>query len=195
MAIQSGSNPKLMDQPVNVIDNKVYNYTNASCSSISQHHKQTLYYLIRLIMNNMYTVVLFLIVFTSTSSTFCLSSNNAGGQEIFMVVDDETTVHDAGMGTSKANPVQIGQFLLEDGNVLTLSRKSSPSPNCIGLNQPCGALHWCCAGLVCDGVFSGRCQPSEGCRYPGTFCGVGFPCCPPYQCDGGPAGALAGVCA
>lgn len=91
--------------------NKVYKYANASCSSISQHHKQTLYYLIRLIMNNMYTIVLFLIVFTSTSSTLCLSSNNAGEQEIFMVVDVETTVHHAGMGTSKVRSQIVDDFI------------------------------------------------------------------------------------
>ncbi|GJS40986.1 hypothetical protein Tco_0566029 [Tanacetum coccineum] len=44
-----------------------------------------------------------------------------------MVVNDQTTMHDAGMWMSKANPVQIGKFLLEDGKELKLSRKSSPS--------------------------------------------------------------------
>ncbi|GKE15920.1 hypothetical protein Tco_1423497 [Tanacetum coccineum] len=39
-------------------------------------------------------------------------------------------MHDAGLGMSKANPAQIGKFILEDGKVLTLLRKSSPSRNC-----------------------------------------------------------------
>nr|GEU64824.1 hypothetical protein [Tanacetum cinerariifolium] len=55
------------------------------------------------------------------------------------------------------NPIQIGKFLLEDGKVLTLSRKSSLSASCITPDQPCGALDWCCEGLYCDGFFDGRC--------------------------------------
>nr|GEZ04615.1 tetratricopeptide-like helical domain-containing protein [Tanacetum cinerariifolium] len=82
----------------------------------------------------MYAMVLFLVVITSTSSTLCVSSNkNNGVPEIYMVVDDQlTTVHDSGRAMSKANPIQIGKFHLEDGKVLTLSRKSSPSRNCVG---------------------------------------------------------------
>ncbi|GJU86138.1 hypothetical protein Tco_1293684 [Tanacetum coccineum] len=57
-----------------------------------------------------------------------------------------------------ANPVETGNFILEDGKVLTLSRKSSPSRNCIYQGQPCGALDWCCEGLVCDGFFKGTCN-------------------------------------
>ncbi|GJS07558.1 retrotransposon protein, putative, ty1-copia subclass [Tanacetum coccineum] len=57
-----------------------------------------------------------------------------------------------------ANPVETGNFILEDGKVLTLSRKSSPSRNCIYQGQPCGALDWCCEGLVCDGFFKGTCK-------------------------------------
>nr|GFA05365.1 RNA-directed DNA polymerase, eukaryota [Tanacetum cinerariifolium] len=60
----------------------------------------------------------------------------------------------------KSRRVQIGKFLLEDGKELKLSRKSSPSRNCVYLNQPCRALDWCCDGLYCDGVFNGRFQPS-----------------------------------
>ncbi|PWA70845.1 hypothetical protein CTI12_AA285320 [Artemisia annua] len=56
------------------------------------------------------------------------------------------TVHDAGIGISKANPRQFGKFILEDGKVLTLAQKSSPSKNCINADQPCGLLHWCCEG-------------------------------------------------
>ncbi|PWA50471.1 hypothetical protein CTI12_AA411320 [Artemisia annua] len=99
----------------------------------------------------MYAMVLFLVVITSTSSTFCVSSGNDGDQEIFIVVDDQTTMHGggAGIGMTKANPVQIGKFLLENGKELTLSRKSSPGMNCINLGQPCGALDWCCHGLYC----------------------------------------------
>nr|GEY01680.1 ribonuclease H-like domain-containing protein [Tanacetum cinerariifolium] len=103
-------------------------------------------------MNNTYMMVLFLVI-TTMSSTFCVSSNNDGDQKIFMVVNDQTTMHDAGIGMSQVNRVQIGKFHLEDGKVLTLSRKSSPSRNCVppGEDQPCGAFDWCCEGLICDG--------------------------------------------
>nr|GEV14203.1 RNA-directed DNA polymerase, eukaryota, reverse transcriptase zinc-binding domain protein [Tanacetum cinerariifolium] len=110
----------------------------------------------------MYAMMLFLIVITTTSSILCASSNDGGGQEISMIVDDQTTMHDAGMRMSKANPVQIGKLLLEDGKVLTLSRKLSRSRNCIYQDQPCGWFDRCCDGLSCDGVFDGRCHPT-GC--------------------------------
>ncbi|GKE83661.1 hypothetical protein Tco_1557403, partial [Tanacetum coccineum] len=65
------------------------------------------------------TATFYLVVITSTSLTLGFSSNNDGDQKVFMVVDSETTFHDAGMGImSKANPVQIGKFLLEDGTGL-----------------------------------------------------------------------------
>nr|GEX91168.1 mitogen-activated protein kinase kinase kinase 5-like isoform X1 [Tanacetum cinerariifolium] len=111
----------------------------------------------------MYAVVLFLIVITSTSSSLYVSSNNNNGDpEIYMVVDDQSmTMHDSGVAISKANPIQIGKFHLKDGKVLTLSRRSSPSRNCVGPDQPCGALDWCCEGLYCDGFFDGRCHPVD----------------------------------
>ncbi|PWA78189.1 hypothetical protein CTI12_AA214610 [Artemisia annua] len=135
-------------------------------------------------MVSMYAMVFLLVVITSTSSILCFSSNNDGDQDIFMVVDDQTTMHDAGIGMSKANPVQIGKFFLEDGKVLTLSQKSSPSRNCVGADQPCGALDWCCEGLSCDGFFDGRCHPTPGCRNLGQTCTIIYECCQPYRCDG-----------
>nr|GEU37866.1 acyl transferase/acyl hydrolase/lysophospholipase [Tanacetum cinerariifolium] len=81
----------------------------------------------------------------------------------WLCVDDQTTMHAAGLGMSTANPVQIGKFVLEDGKVLTLSRKSSPSRNCIDPYPPCGALDWCCEGLKCDGIISGKCYPMSFC--------------------------------
>nr|GEY27909.1 ribosome biogenesis regulatory protein homolog [Tanacetum cinerariifolium] len=110
----------------------------------------------------MYAMVLFLIVITSTSSTF--SSNNKNGDpEIYMVVDDQrTTMHDSGRAMSKANPIQIGKFHLKDGKVLTLSRKSSPSRNCVGPYQPCSPPDWCCEVLTCDPWFEGTCHPDPG---------------------------------
>nr|GEY38509.1 tetratricopeptide-like helical domain-containing protein [Tanacetum cinerariifolium] len=112
-------------------------------------------------MSNMYAMVLFLIVITSTRSTLCVSSNNNNDvSEIYMVVDDQrTTMHDSGRAMSKANPIQIGKFHLKDGKVLTLSRKSSPSRNCVGPYQPCSPLDWCCEGLTCDRWFDGTCHP------------------------------------
>ncbi|PWA87944.1 hypothetical protein CTI12_AA124470 [Artemisia annua] len=136
-------------------------------------------------MNNMYAMVLFLVVLASTSSTLCVSSNNDGDQNIFMVVDDQATVHDARIGMSKANPVQIGTFLLEDGKAFKLSRKLSPSKNCVNIDQPCGALDWCCEGLYCDGVFNGRCQTEFCVRTP-------LPCTKTPCCSGT---CLVGFCA
>nr|GEW87365.1 tetratricopeptide-like helical domain-containing protein [Tanacetum cinerariifolium] len=132
----------------------------------------------------MYAMVLFLIVITSTSSTLCVSSNNKNGDpEIYMVVDDQrTTMHDSRI--SKANPIQIGKFLLEDRKVLTLSRKSSPGRNCVGPDQPCGALDSCCEGLNCDGFFDGRCHPDPFCSPQGGGCALLSPCCYPYTCSG-----------
>ncbi|GJW69445.1 hypothetical protein Tco_0123869 [Tanacetum coccineum] len=54
----------------------------------------------------------------SKSSILSVSSHNDGDPEIFMVVDDPTSMHHAGMGISKAKPVEIGKFLLEDGKGL-----------------------------------------------------------------------------
>nr|GEY02474.1 acyl transferase/acyl hydrolase/lysophospholipase [Tanacetum cinerariifolium] len=50
------------------------------------------------------------------------------------------TMHDAGTEISKAKPVEIGKFLLEDGKELTLSQKSSPGRNCIYPDQPCNGV-------------------------------------------------------
>ncbi|PWA75699.1 hypothetical protein CTI12_AA217680 [Artemisia annua] len=140
-------------------------------------------------MKNMYAMVFLLVVITCMSSTLCVSSNNDGDQEIFMVVDDQTTMHDAGIQISKANPVQIGKFLLEDGKILTLSRQSSPSRNCIYPDQPCGLLDWCCEGLRCDGAFDGRCHPDPFCSPQGGACALLTPCCFPYACDGNSHGS------
>nr|GFC04958.1 hypothetical protein [Tanacetum cinerariifolium] len=89
-------------------------------------------------MNSMYGIVLFLVA----SSVLTVSSNN--DDEIFMVVDDPNEM-------SKAKPVEIGKFLLEDGKVFTLARKSSPSRNCVTLGEPCGAFDRCCDPFYCDG--------------------------------------------
>ncbi|PWA76644.1 hypothetical protein CTI12_AA176330 [Artemisia annua] len=67
-------------------------------------------------MKNIYAMVFLLVVITSMmSSILCFSSNN-DGDDIFMVVDDPT-MHDidAVIGMTKAHPVQIGKFILEDG--------------------------------------------------------------------------------
>nr|GFC28660.1 hypothetical protein [Tanacetum cinerariifolium] len=111
-----------------------------------------------------------------------------------MVVNDQTTMHDA-RGMSKVNPVQIGKFLLEDGKVLTLSRKSSPSKNCIYPDQPCGLLDWCCEGLWCDGPFDGRCRRESSCIENGGLCAPAWytVCCFPYTCKG-EAVPFAGTC-
>nr|GEZ54107.1 hypothetical protein [Tanacetum cinerariifolium] len=102
-----------------------------------------------------------------------------------MVIDDQTTMHDSGIAMSKANPIQIGKFLLEDGKVLRLSRKSSPSRNCITPDQPCGAIDWCCEGLTCDGFFDGRCHPDPYCLPQGSGCALlSNPCCYPSVCSG-----------
>ncbi|GKE09271.1 hypothetical protein Tco_1412822 [Tanacetum coccineum] len=84
-----------------------------------------------------------------------------------VVVDDQTTMHDINAGTwmTKANPIQIGNFLLEVGKELKLSRKSSPGRNCVNLDQPCGALDYCCDGLYCDGYIDGRCHSNFCVRY------------------------------
>ncbi|GKA68101.1 hypothetical protein Tco_0768018 [Tanacetum coccineum] len=82
-----------------------------------------------------------------------------------------------------ANPVQIGKFILEYGKVLTLSRKSSPSRNCIDPYQPCGALDWCCEGLKCDGIISGKCYPMPFCSAKGAACNLIVQCCFPYACS------------
>nr|GEY60522.1 hypothetical protein [Tanacetum cinerariifolium] len=138
----------------------------------------------------MYAMMLFLVVITSTSSILGVSSNNHCDPEILTVVDNPTSIHHAGMGITKANPVQIGKFLLEDGKVLTLSRKSSPSRNCISGDQPCGAFDWCCEGLSCDGTFDGRCHPQSDCRAQGHPCALFNQCCFPYQCSGLTTGSV-----
>nr|GEV97899.1 Ras-related protein RABF1 [Tanacetum cinerariifolium] len=80
-------------------------------------------------------LVLFLVVITSASSVLSVSlNNNDENQDIVMVVDDATSMHDA-------RKVEIGTFLLEDGKVLTLARKLSPSRNCVGTVDPCGWAH------------------------------------------------------
>ncbi|GKB01052.1 hypothetical protein Tco_0829096, partial [Tanacetum coccineum] len=94
-------------------------------------------------MNNMYVILLFLV----TSSVLSVSSNN--DDEIFMVLDDPTSMHPAGTGMSKAEPVEIGKLRLEDGKVFTLARKSAPSKRCVPAGQPCGLLNWCCGDLWC----------------------------------------------
>ncbi|GJW86270.1 hypothetical protein Tco_0161610 [Tanacetum coccineum] len=71
----------------------------------------------------------------------------------FEVVDDP-------IGMSKAKQVEIGKFLLEDGKVFTLARKSSPGRNCVTLGEPCGALDRCCDPFYCDGwawPITGKC--------------------------------------
>nr|GEW89903.1 MLO protein homolog 1-like [Tanacetum cinerariifolium] len=110
--------------------------------------------------------------------------NNNGDPEIYMVVNDQsTTMHDSRI--SKVNPIQIGKFLLENGKVLTLSRKSYPSRNCITPGQPCGALDWCCEGLLCDGFFEGKCNPDSRCVPQGSACAlIADPCCYPSVCSG-----------
>nr|GEV46715.1 RNA-directed DNA polymerase, eukaryota [Tanacetum cinerariifolium] len=54
----------------------------------------------------------------------------------------------------KAKPFEFGKFVMKDGKVMTLARKSSPSKNCVGYDQPCGALDWCCDPYKC-GWYSG----------------------------------------
>nr|GFA96821.1 hypothetical protein [Tanacetum cinerariifolium] len=132
-------------------------------------------------MNNLYGLVLFLVFITGMSSTFC----DDGNQDIIMVVDDQMSMHDINAGTwmTKANPVQIGKFLLEDRKELKLSRKSSPGRNCINLNQPCGALDWCCDGHYCDGYFVGKCQ-SSFCSRAGQPCSHDLHCCSGLSCVG-----------
>ncbi|PWA73573.1 hypothetical protein CTI12_AA252410 [Artemisia annua] len=114
-------------------------------------------------------MVLLLVVITSMSSILSVSTtNNDGDQEIFTVVEDPTSMHHEGMGMSKAKPIEIGKFLLEDGKVLTLARKSSPSRNCVDVYQPCGMFHWCCDPYYCcDGApIYGTCvPPCEDCPY------------------------------
>ncbi|GKA50456.1 hypothetical protein Tco_0743529 [Tanacetum coccineum] len=103
--------------------------------------------------NNMYPLVVFLVLISSVSSILSVDD-----QDIFMVVEDPTSLHHAGMEMTK---LEIGKFVLEDGKVLTLSRKSSPSRNCVGLNQQCGALDWCCDPYNCIGLIpflSGVCR-------------------------------------
>ncbi|GKA57334.1 hypothetical protein Tco_0756522 [Tanacetum coccineum] len=88
--------------------------------------------------------------------------------------------------SSHAHRVQIGKFLLDDGKVVTLSRKSSPSRNCVppGEDQPCGLLDWCCEGLKCDGYGDGRCRPDPNCRALGVQCTLlSSGCCYPYHCS------------
>nr|GEZ34134.1 hypothetical protein [Tanacetum cinerariifolium] len=138
-------------------------------------------------MSNSYGLVVFLVFITSMSSTFC----DDGNQEIFMVVEDQTTMHDINAGTwmTKANPVQIGIFRLEDGKELKLSRKSSPGRNCVDLGQPCGLLDHCCDPYFCDGYFAGTCQTQ--------FClRAGFPCggSPTMPCCGGPNACIEHIC-
>ncbi|PWA39561.1 hypothetical protein CTI12_AA532660 [Artemisia annua] len=63
-------------------------------------------------------------------------------------------------GGYTANPVEIGKFLFKDGKVFTLARISSPSRNCVGLGEYCGALDWCCDPYSCNDGFwpiIGRC--------------------------------------
>ncbi|GJX77466.1 hypothetical protein Tco_0324277 [Tanacetum coccineum] len=102
-----------------------------------------------MMMKIMYAIVLFLVM----SSVLSVSSNNNGDQEISMVVDDP-------VGISKAKPVEIGKFRLEDGKVFTLARKSAPSRNCVEKGQKCGIFDWdwiiCCGTYQCVGrPFSG----------------------------------------
>nr|GEZ23030.1 hypothetical protein [Tanacetum cinerariifolium] len=80
-------------------------------------------------MKIMSALVFFLVVITSASSVLSVSlnNNNDENQDIVMAVDDATSMHDAGK-------VEIGTFLLEDGKVLTLARKLSPSRNCVDVN-------------------------------------------------------------
>nr|GEV71711.1 hypothetical protein [Tanacetum cinerariifolium] len=132
-------------------------------------------------MKNVFAMVFFVAVITSTSSILSISLNRDGNDpEIFMVLDDPTSMHSAGMEMTKA---EIGKFVLEDGKVLTLSRKSSLSNDCIYPEQPCGALDWCCEGLVCNGLVYGKCKPEKGCRAKGAGCALLSPCCFPNKCS------------
>ncbi|GKF95179.1 hypothetical protein Tco_0287914, partial [Tanacetum coccineum] len=88
-------------------------------------------------------------------------------------------MHDAG------KQVEIGKFLLEDGKVLTLARKLSPSRNCVGnFEDPCGWLDHCCGDLQCDGRFNGRCHDPPNCVPKGERCGkLNYCCWPATTCS------------
>ncbi|KAK1426107.1 hypothetical protein QVD17_14775 [Tagetes erecta] len=80
------------------------------------------------------------------------------------------------------NPVQIGQFDIGDGKLLTLARFVKNERNCIYENQPCGILDPCCSGLTCDGLIEGRCVKSKPCITEHQPCGALDPCCAGLIC-------------
>ncbi|KAK1406507.1 hypothetical protein QVD17_41887 [Tagetes erecta] len=90
----------------------------------------------------------------------------------------------SGMTKITENPVQIGRFDIGDGKFLTLSRPTKIGINCIYLDQPCGALDWCCEGLRCTGFFNGECRNDAFCKLQGQSCDITRPCCQPRKCDG-----------
>lgn len=80
-------------------------------------------------------------------------------------------------------PLQIGRFMLRDGNLSTLLRPVNGTANCVGFDTECGAFTgWCCGELYCD---NGRCVHSPDCLPSGSQCEeYKFPtCCWPYECD------------
>ncbi|KAK1426111.1 hypothetical protein QVD17_14779 [Tagetes erecta] len=122
----------------------------------------------------------------SMSLVSCSSSNNE--PDILMVVDDQmSTMHPDGTWITKItdNPVHIGRFEIGDGKLLTLARLVKKDRNCINIDQPCGALDWCCEGLTCTGIIEGECRNDSLCHTLGQSCDFIHPCCQPNTCSGG----------
>nr|XP_043621427.1 uncharacterized protein LOC122593133 [Erigeron canadensis] len=142
-------------------------------------------------MNN-YLVLFLVVVLTSTDLLSCTHSNKNVDQEIVMVIDDDNPSTQQMEQIIKAvdnrtnQVLQAGRFKLEDGKLLKLLRTTDGRENCYDEDQPCGAFHWCCGGLTCDGIVDGRCRrdPDDHCIEIDQPCGVRDPCCGHLRCDG-----------
>ncbi|KAK1426138.1 hypothetical protein QVD17_14807 [Tagetes erecta] len=100
-----------------------------------------------------------------------------------MVVDDQISTTGTAMTKVTENPVEIGQFEIEDGKLLTVARKVKNERNCINERQPCGILDPCCDGLFCTDPFQGECRPPK-CVSEHQPCGLVDPCCAGLRCTG-----------
>ncbi|KAK1426105.1 hypothetical protein QVD17_14773 [Tagetes erecta] len=144
-----------------------------------------------LVMNIMNSMMLFLIVITSTSLVSCSFSNNEQA-DIFMVREDQISTTQTRMTKVVENPVQIGQFKILDGKLLTFARfmkniqLESVIPNqCAREGETCISRRInCCDGLYCSGLVYGSCVAPKPCITEHQPCGILDPCCDGLSCTG-----------